>query len=82
MIIFLKSFIVLFKEGSSSKAPEMPKEERIKKAQEVSTSRILTQDEFKKIQEVQARKEVERTASSSNKKRKHIDVDVSKDNQR
>ncbi|KAJ8298113.1 LOW QUALITY PROTEIN: hypothetical protein KUTeg_024644 [Tegillarca granosa] len=56
----------------TSNVPENP-EERKKKALEISTSRILTQDEFKQIQQRQASKAVE--GATKNRKRKHIEID-------
>ncbi|KAJ8311774.1 hypothetical protein KUTeg_010673 [Tegillarca granosa] len=56
----------------TSNVPEDP-EERKKKALEISTSRILTQDEFKQIQQRQASKAVE--GATKNRKRKHIEID-------
>ena len=53
--------------------PDLPPEEKKKKAQEVSTSRVLSQEEFEMIQRRQAQKEVE--GAKSSKKRKHVEIE-------
>ncbi|XP_060067662.1 protein SDA1 homolog [Ylistrum balloti] len=49
-------------------------EEKRKKAEDISTNRILTQEDFRQIQHHQARKTTE-SASKGKGKRKHIEVD-------
>lgn len=52
---------------------DLDPEEEKKKAQTVSSSRILTQEEFQQIQRRQAAKEVE--GATKGKKRKHVQID-------
>jgi len=47
--------------------------EKKKKAEDVSTGRIITQNEFELIQKHQARKEVD--SSKGNKKRRHVEIE-------
>lgn len=58
----------------SEKLQTMPLEERKVKAAAVSGSRILTQDDFKKIRVVQMAKEVN-AAPGKGQKRKIVDID-------
>lgn len=61
-------------EEQDTSAMELDAEEGRKKAQTVSTSRILSQEEFQKIQKRQAAKEVEGTTKG--KKRKHTEEET------
>lgn len=56
----------------------MPIEERKAKAAAVSGSRLLTQDDFKKIRMVQLAKEVN-AAPGKGQKRKNVDSDDERD---
>ncbi|XP_041359788.1 protein SDA1 homolog [Gigantopelta aegis] len=56
---------------TADNVPSDPTEQKVK-AQEVSASRILTQDDFKKIQQHQAAKEVDLKPSH---KRKHVETE-------
>ncbi|XP_037609485.1 protein SDA1 homolog isoform X1 [Sebastes umbrosus] len=61
----------------AEKLQSMPAEERKAKAAAVSGSRLLTQDEFKKIRLVQLTKEVN---AAPGQKRKNVDLDEEDDN--
>ena len=52
----------------------MPMDERRAKAAAVSTSRVLTQEDFQKIRMAQMRKELD-AAPGKAQKRKHIEID-------
>ena len=69
MCVFLKA----------EKLQSMPMEERKAKAAAVSGSRLLTQDDFKKIRLVQLAKEVN-AAPGKGQKRKNVDLDEEEDN--
>ncbi len=66
----------LLQDGLQKDIPADPVE-RKRKAQDISSSRILTQDDFTKISQVQAAKEVQYT-SKNGKKRKALDVETEK----
>lgn len=61
------------------KLQDMPVEERKAKAAAVSGSRLLTQDEFKKIRMVQLAKEIN-AAPGKGQKRSNVDFDDEDDN--
>ncbi|XP_076014584.1 protein SDA1 homolog [Genypterus blacodes] len=63
----------------AEKLQAMPLEERKAKAAAVSASRLLTQDDFKKIRLVQMAKEVN-AAPGKGMKRKNVDIDEEEDN--
>ncbi|XP_059214708.1 protein SDA1 homolog [Centropristis striata] len=63
----------------AEKLQNMPAEERKTKAAAVSGSRLLTQDDFKKIRLVQLAKEVN-AAPGKGQKRKNVDLDEEDDN--
>ena len=63
----------------AEKLQSIPVEEREAKAAAVSGSRLLTQDDFKKIRLVQMAKEVN-AAPGKGKKRKNVDIDDEGDN--
>ena len=54
----------------------IPVEERQAKAAEVSASRLLTQDDFKKIRLAQMAKEVNNAPGKGGQKRKNVDLDA------
>lgn len=56
----------------------MPAEERKAKAAAVSTSRVLTQEDFQKIRLAQMRKELD-AAPGKAQKRKYIEIDSDED---
>uniref|UniRef100_A0ABI7YXS8 Protein SDA1 n=1 Tax=Felis catus TaxID=9685 RepID=A0ABI7YXS8_FELCA len=58
----------------SKKLNSMPVDERRAKAAAVSTSRVLTQEDFQKIRMAQMRKELD-AAPGKAQKRKHIEID-------
>uniref|UniRef100_A0A8C8WEG7 Protein SDA1 n=1 Tax=Panthera leo TaxID=9689 RepID=A0A8C8WEG7_PANLE len=58
----------------SKKLNSMPMDERRAKAAAVSTSRVLTQEDFQKIRMAQMRKELD-AAPGKAQKRKHIEID-------
>uniref|UniRef100_A0A2K6JSC6 Protein SDA1 n=1 Tax=Rhinopithecus bieti TaxID=61621 RepID=A0A2K6JSC6_RHIBE len=58
----------------SKKLNSMPMEERKAKAAAVSTSRVLTQEDFQKIRMAQMRKELD-AAPGKSQKRKYIEID-------
>lgn len=58
----------------SKKLHNMPMEERKAKAAAVSTSRVLTQEDFQKIRLAQMRKELD-AAPGKAQKRKYIEID-------
>lgn len=62
----------------AEKLQGMPIEERKAKAAAVSGSRLLTQDDFKKIRMVQLAKEVN-AAPGKGQKRKNVDSDDERD---
>lgn len=74
--IFIKLFwffmFVFFVVNQAEKLQSMTAEERKAKAAAVSASRLLTQDDFKKISLVQMAKEVN---AAPGKKRKNVDSD-------
>lgn len=63
----------------AEKLQNMPVEERKAKAAAVSGSRLLTQDDFKKIRLVQLAKEVN-AAPGKGQKRKNVELDDEDDN--
>uniref|UniRef100_F7I9B2 Protein SDA1 n=1 Tax=Callithrix jacchus TaxID=9483 RepID=F7I9B2_CALJA len=58
----------------SKKLNSMPMEERKAKAAAISTSRVLTQEDFQKIRMAQMRKELD-AAPGKSQKRKYIEID-------
>ncbi|GAB5570714.1 protein SDA1 homolog [Prionailurus iriomotensis] len=58
----------------SKKLNSMPMDERRAKAAAISTSRVLTQEDFQKIRMAQMRKELD-AAPGKAQKRKHIEID-------
>ncbi|XP_058578230.1 protein SDA1 homolog isoform X2 [Neofelis nebulosa] len=58
----------------SKKLNSMPMDERRAKAAAVSTSRVLTQEDFQKIRMAQMRKELD-AAPGKAQKRKHVEID-------
>uniref|UniRef100_A0A8C5UZD7 Protein SDA1 n=1 Tax=Microcebus murinus TaxID=30608 RepID=A0A8C5UZD7_MICMU len=58
----------------SRKLDNMPVEERKAKAAAISTSRVLTQEDFQKIRMAQMRKELD-AAPGKSQKRKYVDID-------
>jgi hypothetical protein len=66
--------IAVFSFYQDTSAMELDAEEGRKKAQTVSTSRILSQEEFQQIQKRQAAKVVEGTTKGN--KRKHIEEET------
>ncbi|KAK3099295.1 hypothetical protein FSP39_002193 [Pinctada imbricata] len=60
-------------EEEQTPGEELPPEERRKKAEDISSSRILTQQEFELIQKQQARKEVEGAKTGKKRKRTVIE---------
>lgn len=58
----------------AKKLDSMPMEERKAKAAAVSTSRVLTQDDFQKIRMAQMKKEMD-AAPGKAQKRKYLDMD-------
>lgn len=56
----------------------MPMEERKARATAVSTSRVLTQDDFQKIRMAQMRKEMD-AAPGKAQKRKYLEIDSEED---
>lgn len=67
---------VFFVVNQAEKLQSMTAEERKAKAAAVSASRLLTQDDFKKISLVQMAKEVN---AAPGKKRKNVDSDDERD---
>lgn len=58
----------------AKKLDSMPMEERKAKAAAISTSRVLTQDDFQKIRMAQMKKEMD-AAPGKAQKRKYIEID-------
>lgn len=58
----------------SEKLNSMPLEERKAKAAAVSTSRVLSQEDFQKIRMAQMRKELD-AAPGKAQKRKYVEID-------
>lgn len=65
--------------GQAEKLQSIPEEERKAKAAAISSSRLLTQDDFKKIRLAQMAKEVN-AAPGKGQKRKVVDLDDEDDN--
>ncbi len=62
-----------------NKESKLSETDREAKALMVSTQRILTQDDFKRIQQEQLRKKIEDTSKKSSQKRKTVDIEDSED---
>lgn len=62
----------------AEKLQNIPVEERKAKAAAVSTSRLLTQDDFKKIRLAQMAKDLN-TAPAKGQKRKNVEIDEEED---
>lgn len=71
----MKAFVVSLK---AKKLSSMPAEERKAKAAAVSTSRVLTQEDFQKIRLAQMRKELD-AAPGKAQKRKYVEIDSDED---
>lgn len=65
--------------GQAEKLQSIPEEERKAKAAAISSSRLLTQDDFKKIRLAQMAKEVN-AVPGKGQKRKVVDLDDEDDN--
>ena len=67
----INAWIHVLQANTADSIPADPVEQKAK-AQEVSASRILTQDDFKQIQQHQVAKEVD---LKPNNKRKHVQIE-------
>lgn len=64
-------------EANGDDKPKLDEKDKVQKALEISTQRILTQEDFKRINREQIRKKVEDTNSAS--KRKNVEISESED---
>lgn len=74
----LSSHLKAFMSLKAKKLSSMPADERKAKAAAVSTSRVLTQEDFQKIRLAQMRKELD-AAPGKAQKRKYIEIDSDED---